>query len=88
MCPIRHDRIELLKRISPPTPDVAYPVDLFVRRPARVWNMPVERPFGKWSVLAVFNYIDVRHGREPQVQHHLGCRQGSAPRSEQRVHRL
>jgi hypothetical protein len=50
------DRIELLKRISPPTMDVAYPVDLFVQKPARIWNMPVERPFGKWSVLAVFNY--------------------------------
>ncbi len=54
--PYPADRIELLKRISPPTMDVAYPVDLFVRRPAQVWNMPVERPFGKWSVLAVFNY--------------------------------
>ena len=50
------DRIELLKRISPPTMDVSYPVDLFARKPAQVWNMPVERPFGKWSVLAVFNY--------------------------------
>jgi hypothetical protein len=50
------DRIELLKRISPPTMDVSYPVDLFVRRPAQVWNMPVERPFGNWSVIAVFNY--------------------------------
>jgi hypothetical protein len=50
------NRIELLKRISPPTMDVSYPVDLFVRKPAQVWNMPVERPFGKWSVLAVFNY--------------------------------
>ncbi|MGD0411490.1 MAG: hypothetical protein ABSC18_07275 [Verrucomicrobiota bacterium] len=50
------DRIELLKRISPPTPDVSYPVDLFVRKPAQIWNMPVERPFGKWNVLAVFNY--------------------------------
>jgi hypothetical protein len=54
--PYPADRIELLKRISPPTPDVAYPVDLFVRRPARIWNMPVERPFGKWSIVAVFNY--------------------------------
>jgi hypothetical protein len=36
--------------------DVSYPVDLFVRRPAQVWNMPVERPFGNWSLLAVFNY--------------------------------
>ena len=54
--PYPDDRIELLKRISPPTMDVAYPVDLFVQKPARIWNMPVERPFGKWSVLAVFNY--------------------------------
>lgn len=50
------DRIELLKRISPPTMDVSYPVDLFIRRPAQVWNMPIERPFGNWSLLAVFNY--------------------------------
>ncbi len=50
------DRIELLKRIGPPTMDVAYPVDLFVRKPAQIWNMPVERPFGKWCILAVFNY--------------------------------
>ena len=50
------DRIELMKRISPPTMDVAYPVDLFLRKPARIWNMPVERSFGKWSILGVFNY--------------------------------
>jgi hypothetical protein len=37
------DRIELLKRISPPTMDVAYPVDLFVRRPAQVWKQRVLR---------------------------------------------
>lgn len=53
-----NNRIELLKRISPPTPDVSYPVDLFIRKPAQVWNMPIERPFGKWSVLAIFNYTD------------------------------
>jgi hypothetical protein len=50
------NRIELLKRISPPTPDTSYPVDLFVRKPAQIWNMPVERPFGKWNVLSVFNF--------------------------------
>jgi hypothetical protein len=54
--PYPEDRIELLKRISPPTPDVSYPVDLFIRKPAQIWNMPVERPFGKWNVLSVFNY--------------------------------
>ena len=50
------DRIELLKRIGPPTMDVSYPVDLFIRKPAQVWNMPVERAFGNWNIVAVFNY--------------------------------
>jgi hypothetical protein len=50
------NRIELLKRISPPTPEVSYPVDLFVRKPAQIFNMPVARRFGKWTVLSVFNY--------------------------------
>ena len=50
------NRIELLKRISPPTMDVSYPVDLFARKPAQIWNMPIERSFGKWNVLGVFNY--------------------------------
>jgi hypothetical protein len=54
--PYPEDRIELLKRISPPTMDVSYPVDLFIRQPAQVWNLPVERPFGKWNVVGVFNY--------------------------------
>ena len=52
------NRIELLKRISPPTMDVSYPVDLFVRKPARIWNMPIERPFGNWCVVGVFNYTN------------------------------
>ena len=59
--PYPEDRIELLKRISPPTMDVAYPVDLFIRKPAQVWNMPIQREFAKWNVLAVFNYT-----RKPQ----------------------
>ncbi len=58
------DRIELLKRISPPTMDTAYPVDLFTRKPAQVWNMPVTRPWGNWCVLAIFNFTDLgRTGR-------------------------
>jgi hypothetical protein len=54
--PYPPDRIELLKRISPPTMDTGYPVDLFAHKPARVWNMPVERPFGNWNILTVFNF--------------------------------
>lgn len=52
------DRIELMKRICPTTMDAAYPVDLFVRNPPRIWNMSVERPFGKWCILGVFNYTN------------------------------
>jgi hypothetical protein len=54
--PYPADRIELLKRVAPPTADTAYPVDLFVRKPAQVWNMSVRRPFGEWNVVAVFNF--------------------------------
>ena len=54
--PYPADRIELLKRIAPPTADTAYPVDLFVRNPAQVWNMPITRPFEAWNVIAVFNF--------------------------------
>ncbi len=54
--PYPEDRIELIKRVSPPTDDVAYPADLFVRKPAVAWNLPVERPFGKWNILGIFNY--------------------------------
>jgi hypothetical protein len=62
------DRIELLKRISPPTMDTSYPVDMFVRRPAQVWNMPIERSFGKWSLVALFNYTNkAARGRPPQT---------------------
>ena len=61
--PYPDDRVELMKRISPPTMDVAYPVDLFTRKPAHVWNMPVERAFGKWNIVAVFNFTG-RPGRD------------------------
>lgn len=56
--PYPQERLELLRRISPVTEDTAYPVDLFVRKPAQVWNMPIVRPFGNWCVVGVFNYGD------------------------------
>ena len=82
--PYPADRIELLKRISPPTMDVAYPVDLFVRKPARDLEHAVERPFGKWNVVAVFNFT----GSAIASSRHAGRGQGSPPRPGQRVHRL
>jgi hypothetical protein len=69
--PYPADRIELLKRISPPTMDVSYPVDLFTHKPARIWNMPVERPFGKWCVLGVFNYTGNTNRADSKFTVHL-----------------
>ncbi len=57
--PYPADRIELLKRVSPPTMDTAYPVDLFDRKPAQVWNMPIARRWGSWNVVAIFNFTDL-----------------------------
>lgn len=54
--PYPENRIELMKRVNPTTMDVSYPVDLFQRKPAQIWNMPIERIFGKWNIVAVFNY--------------------------------
>ena len=54
--PYPADRIELLKRTAPPTADAAYPVDLFVRNPAQIWSLPIERRFGTWNIVAVFNF--------------------------------
>ncbi len=80
--PYPEDRIELLKRICPPTMDTSYPVDIFVRKPARVWNMPIERPFGKWNIVGIFNFTGPhthpqragqRH-RQPGLHHQTGCR--------------
>ena len=38
------------------TPDISTAVDVFERNPAELWNMPVERPFGRWNVVGLFNF--------------------------------
>ena len=49
--------------------DVSYPVDLFVRKPAQIWNMPVERPFGKWTVLGGLQFYErFKQGVEARLE--------------------
>ena len=50
------DRLEIIKRVAPVTHDVSKAVDVFENNPARFWNMPVERKFGKWNVVGFFNF--------------------------------
>jgi hypothetical protein len=56
------ERLEIIKRVLPTTPDVAMAIDLFEHNPARLWNMPIERPFGRWNVAALFNFNELQNG--------------------------
>ncbi len=56
------ERLEIIKRVLPTTPDVATAVDLFEHNPARLWNMPIERPFGRWNVVGLFNFDELQNG--------------------------
>lgn len=49
------DRVEIIRRVSPTTADVARAVDVFENNPARLWAMPVQRNFGRWTVAGLFN---------------------------------
>lgn len=61
------DRLEIIRRVSPTTHDVATAVDVFDHCPARLWNMPISRPFGKWNVVGLFN-VDYGKKGEPITQ--------------------
>jgi hypothetical protein len=57
------ERLDIIKRVLPTTPDVAMAVDLFEHNPARLWNMPIEHPFGRWNVAALFNFNELQNGQ-------------------------
>ena len=48
-------KIDLLKKIFPSTPEQAIPVKLYDHDPQNVFICHIEKPFGKWDVLAIFN---------------------------------
>jgi hypothetical protein len=52
---IPEDRLDIIRRVAPTTPDVARAVDVFEHNPARLWDMAVQRPFGEWHVVGLFN---------------------------------
>ncbi|MFC1453399.1 hypothetical protein ACFLSJ_08665 [Verrucomicrobiota bacterium] len=61
------DRLEIIKKVLPTTPDVSTAVDVFEHNPARLWNLPVKRPFGEWNVVGLFNF-NVPRSNEPLTQ--------------------
>jgi len=60
---IPEERIEIIRRVSPTTADVSKAVDVFEHNPARLWHMPIKRPFGEWSVVGLFNFDYKKHGK-------------------------
>jgi len=52
---IPEERLDIIRRVAPSTRDVGKAVDVFDHNPARLWNMPIERSFGRWNVVGLFN---------------------------------
>jgi hypothetical protein len=50
------EKIDMLKRVMPPYAKTARPLDLFEKQLPEVWLWEIEKDFGKWHVLSVFNY--------------------------------
>jgi hypothetical protein len=48
-------KLEILKKITPSLGEAAVPVDLFDHDMQYAFAMQVERPFGRWTLFAVFN---------------------------------
>jgi len=61
------DRLEIIRRVAPITPDVSIAVDVFEHNPARLWNMPIKRDFGEWNVVGLFN-VDYNQDGKPISQ--------------------
>jgi hypothetical protein len=64
---IPQDRLDMIRRVSPTTADTATAVDVFEHCPARLWNLRVQRPFGAWNVVGLFN-VDMDRSGTPVTQ--------------------
>ncbi|MBN2311365.1 MAG: alpha-galactosidase, partial [Candidatus Hydrogenedentes bacterium] len=46
----------VLRRLLPPLPRPARPVDLFTGETPRIWAVPIRTPIGEWTIMALFNW--------------------------------
>lgn len=62
-------RIEILKKILPSCDDAARPVDLFDANRRTVFAFKIQRTFGAWTVVGVFNPDEaaVAESRTPDI---------------------
>lgn len=54
------ERIGILKRILPGYGGKAKPIRLFEEAWPTVWNLPVEKEYGRWNVVGMFNWANDR----------------------------
>ncbi len=52
---IPEEHLDIIRRVAPSTRDVAQAIDVFDHNPARLWNMPIKRSFGRWNIVGFFN---------------------------------
>lgn len=80
------ERIEILKKVMPVYRNLRQPygfgrpVDLFEKDPPQVWSLHVEKEFGDWTIVGLFNWTDKEIekrvafdtlGLDPQAEYHL-----------------
>jgi len=49
-------KIGIIKKTVPPFGEAARPVDLLEKMKPQVWVLEVEKPFGKWHIVGLFNW--------------------------------
>jgi hypothetical protein len=49
-------RLEVIKKIHPILGEAGRPLDLFERAQSSTWDLPLKTSFGKWHLLALFNW--------------------------------
>lgn len=60
-------RLAMLRQALPPADRVAYPLDFFERDLPEILALPIERPWGRWWLVALINWDDQSHTTEIQT---------------------
>ncbi len=50
------ERLDILKRVIPVYGASARPIDLFEREYPCIWNLNIEKDFGSWNIVGLFNW--------------------------------
>jgi alpha-galactosidase len=60
-------RLAMLRQALPPADRVAYPLDFFERDLPEILALPIERPWGRWWLVALTNWDNQSHTTETET---------------------